>query len=541
MKESTSVTIITIFLLLLGLGSIYLSMFYTSFNFYKTELSINDNEIKETLNYQPNKDYHTLYRNFKSFITTTPVELKADIIIIDNVDCSEGESYVKDSTDCYFPSKGIRKQCLPYTAFNEYGCGFGYQKGFKKGKDYQITATYILRPKNLIKINDKYYIKFVAYSRDKHKTLIKNNNLLVKGKAITKDFYLPLDDVIIYIPYTKSDIANYQIIQQNDFIFDDNIVKKLFIILFSLLPAIIFLIIWRFYGREHTYADIPPELSFYPNERKGWEVASFFHPPFATIDKTFFSSLLLDLHRKKVIDLYLENKDLYIKINKTNKQLDNIESEFISFVKELQSLVPEDYIKNDYLNLQKALNKYGHRYKIRLKLEKIKDLIKEESKQYIDNKGAIILLATSFILMMFAIFAKASVFVFLIAIILFIILYIKSSILIRFKKSYYVEYQQWQAFRKFLSHSYSIKNMPHKAVILWEQYLVYGCALGVAKQVLKELKQANIITAKDYNLYNTSINKASISFATASGSHGGGGGFGGASAGGIGGGGGGGR
>ena len=171
-------------------------------------------------------------------------------------------------------------------------------------------------------------------------------------------------------------------------------------------------------------------------------------------------------------------------------------------------------------------------------MEKIKDLIKEESKQYIDNKGVTILLATTSILMMLSIFAKAAIFVFLIAIVLFIIIYIKSSILIRFKESYYVEYQQWQAFRKFLSNSYSIKNMPHKAVVLWEQYLVYGCALGVAKQVLKELKQANIITTEDYNLYNTSINKTSISFATASGSRGGSGGFGGVSAGGIGGGGG---
>ena len=87
-----------------------------------------------------------------------------------------------------------------------------------------------------------------------------------------------------------------------------------------------------------------------------------------------------------------------------------------------------------------------------------------------------------------------------------------------------------------------MKESDTKAVVLWEQYLVYASALGVAKKVLNRLKQMRIIDQKQYNSY-IGIGSVSHSFTSAmvpSGGTGGGGG-GGGMGGGVGGGGGGGR
>ena len=116
-----------------------------------------------------------------------------------------------------------------------------------------------------------------------------------------------------------------------------------------------------------------------------------------------------------------------------------------------------------------------------------------------------------------------------------------SAILIKFKKEYYSEYLEWQAFKNYLKSFPSMKNSPPEAVRLWEIYLVYASALGVAKEVLKAFKEWNLISERDFTNYTNSI-YVSGAIATSSGSSGSkGGGFGGAGGGGVGGGGGGGR
>jgi len=49
---------------------------------------------------------------------------------------------------------------------------------------------------------------------------------------------------------------------------------------------------------------------------------------------------------------------------------------------------------------------------------------------------------------------------------------------------------RWQAYRRFLNDFSNIKDMPAPAVVLWEEYLVYGTALGVATEVIKSLEKA---------------------------------------------------
>lgn len=50
------------------------------------------------------------------------------------------------------------------------------------------------------------------------------------------------------------------------------------------------------------------------------------------------------------------------------------------------------------------------------------------------------------------------------------------------------EFAMWRAFRRFLLDFSSLHDVPVPALALWEHYLVYATALGVARQVIEQLK-----------------------------------------------------
>ncbi len=50
------------------------------------------------------------------------------------------------------------------------------------------------------------------------------------------------------------------------------------------------------------------------------------------------------------------------------------------------------------------------------------------------------------------------------------------------------DYVRWMAFKKFLLHFSNMKRHELPSLVLWEHYMVYAVALGVAKEVMKELQ-----------------------------------------------------
>ena len=185
MREKTKVIIIAIVIFVLGFFAVYLSLFLVSFTFERTELNIENSLVQEKLFYTANKDYHTLYRDFQTSILDEPSS--DDYIKITNVNCAIGAAYKNNYDKCYMGN------CLIFTESNEYGCTFGNDLGFKKGEEYQIGADFELHPKNLIKIKDKYYIKFIAYSTNRHPFLVRDVNFFVAEGVITKKIFLPLE------------------------------------------------------------------------------------------------------------------------------------------------------------------------------------------------------------------------------------------------------------------------------------------------------------------------------------------------------------
>ncbi|HYF82766.1 MAG TPA: DUF2207 domain-containing protein [Clostridia bacterium] len=63
------------------------------------------------------------------------------------------------------------------------------------------------------------------------------------------------------------------------------------------------------------------------------------------------------------------------------------------------------------------------------------------------------------------------------------------SLIIRRRSKYGVEqFKMWKAFRRFLKHFSQLDKVDLPAVILWEHYLVYAITLGVAKEVIGQLR-----------------------------------------------------
>ncbi|VVB78980.1 Uncharacterised protein [uncultured archaeon] len=566
MKERNLAITITLILAILGIilgvlfssGILFSNNFtnsYYEFNFYKSDLKINGTHVEEKLYYTPDKNYHTLFRNFESLITPKGDYSVKNSVIINSVNCGAGNPYYKISGSCYtMPDFQTQNSCKPYTENNEYGCTFGDTLGFEEGNNFWISSEFTLNPDNLFKINGKYYIKFIAYGRNKHKTLTTEDNLRITGNAVYTNKYLSKEYVIIYIPY-EGEINNFNIIEKPNFEYDSIpkkkqsmiiiIITSIFFILLHLIPSVLFFCSWYFFGKELTEEDVPSQLSQSPTDRKPWEVASFFNPPFGRIDSNFFSTMLFDFYRRKIIDLKLVKKffgnNLLIKINENKAtNLDNIEKEFLIILKKLKESCPKKEVSNDYFNLNKSLSSYKTKLEMSSIYQTFQKSIDEESKKYLEKKGLPFFMISSLILCFISFFTVITIFFLsFISIFIVIILSVGSSLLIKYKKDFYIEYQKWQSFKKWLKGSPAMRESKFKGVVLWEKYLVYGTALGVSKQVLKELKNEGIIDDRRYNFY-SGVYVASNSFATSSGG-GHGGGFGGAGGGGVGGGGGGGR
>lgn len=76
------------------------------------------------------------------------------------------------------------------------------------------------------------------------------------------------------------------------------------------------------------------------------------------------------------------------------------------------------------------------------------------------------------------------------------------SITVKRRSRYGVEqYKMWKAFRNFLKHFSRLDKAEIPSVVIWEHYLVYAISLGVAKEVIKQLK----MVFRDEDFHNRSL------------------------------------
>ena len=280
-----------------------------------------------------------------------------------------------------------------------------------------------------------------------------------------------------------------------------------------------------------------------------------------------FSAILLDLKLKNVIDFEIE-KNTKGKENTTIKILgefpNNVqgsqdEREVLEFIKtaakkssasqvEVTMKQLEQYIKNGstrVLQLKKDIQRYAEKS---LKNSKIID--EERKKEYEETKGYKILQISFLIMITIFMFpvvvevSKVTLVGFLLAIITMLINTIMLSVL-NSKQSMYTqeginEQLKWKALKKYMEEFSLLKEKEVPEIVLWEKFLVFATAFGIADKVLKQLKivypdfeqqidinaNSGIYLMMHTNLSSTFSNSISSSMSsTYSSSTGGGGGF----------------
>jgi uncharacterized membrane protein len=261
--------------------------------------------------------------------------------------------------------------------------------------------------------------------------------------------------------------------------------------------------------------------------------------------KDFYATLMLDFYRRKIIDInYVDkgafNKRTWVKINKDAEELDDVEKGYLEVLENIRDGASDKNRDGEYFDVNGAAAQFTMRYKIRSKMIGLSKLVKDDSKQFVKMTGTYLYHTAAIILIFGSIYLHEIILAISSIIMLAVstVLQLKTPILINYNQDFYEEYEQWMAFKNGLSHLYTIKNSKADAIVMFDKYLVYATALGVADKVLKQFKALNLIDETKFRNYSgVYIASASFSrsFAASTGSGGGGGG------GGVGGGGGGGR
>jgi uncharacterized membrane protein len=59
-----------------------------------------------------------------------------------------------------------------------------------------------------------------------------------------------------------------------------------------------------------------------------------------------------------------------------------------------------------------------------------------------------------------------------------------------------LELKKWKAFKKYISDFSAMKDAPITLLKIWDEYLIYAIALGVAQKMLENLKELSIETGR---------------------------------------------
>ncbi|MCI0501811.1 MAG: DUF2207 domain-containing protein, partial [Epsilonproteobacteria bacterium] len=323
---------------------------------------------------------------------------------------------------------------------------------------------------------------------------------------------------------------------------------------------LILLFIYYLKGREEDYV-VPEYLNFIPKKRKPWLVNLVFNKTEHKIDENALYATLLDFHNRKIITLKNFNNSLEIKINQTSEELDEYEKRVFSFIEtwstngifNLDDFASEIRIKEYDPSTVNEINKEMKYLRKTAKSDLLNDFF-VSGRRYPIILFLLGLVLSAILLIPFI--QYTSIYPMLHqTLILSLILLIQSLIAYsappalfgHWKDDFYKEKLEWDSFRDFLSDMAQLKKYEMQDIIIWEDWLVYGTALGVGKKVAKAMEKLNInIHEANYVpvMYGSfhSVNYAIMSSRQGSsggsggggggGSFGGGGGFGGGGAGG---------
>ncbi len=220
-----------------------------------------------------------------------------------------------------------------------------------------------------------------------------------------------------------------------------------------------------------------------------------------------FEATIMDLIDRKIFKMHIESeehtKDLIL-------ELDENRYDELSIAEKSVFNLLETFSDENTLNVSQLSSKLNNEYNGKLFVEKFdqwkdivkNDLIGEERKSgYFNSTGTNISRAFLFIgLALAAIFFLISAFSkhpaarytlfasVILGIISVVVGFLPQDILGHWTPEGRVYYLKWMNFKKFLKDNSLMKEHPPESIVIWNKYLVYGTALGVADEVYKSMK-----------------------------------------------------
>jgi uncharacterized membrane protein len=397
-------------------------------------------------------------------------------------------------------------------------------------------------------------INYWIHNSKKSYSKINNNSFFFEKKGVNKGEWI--ETMIIFERLNDNVYSNLkqgkglELIsnEENNYILFQKL-ENLFIVLFLGLPIFLFFYIYNKYGREinvdylnSTQFDIPTLDS--PAVVKG--ILNF-------SDVNGFIATLFDLARRKYLEILGSEKNVKIRITKSAEGLNKYENVVYLFLKKYENkgVIVWNELKTKLLS-------YNNSKDFQRRLISFNSFVKKsfDKKEYYNYEGN-----KKFLIYSLLYFLSFFVISFIFNILTFIIMplyksHINSFLIISFVLIMFLNVvgminlgkwtskgrifeRKWIAFKKYLNDYSLLSKHSPQSIIIWEKFLVYAIALGVANNVIKvmKLRTVNISKSNMRGIYysplffsafrNSLITSTMKSSSSRSGFGGGGGGFGG--------------
>ncbi len=360
---------------------------------------------------------------------------------------------------------------------------FNFPSGFLPDQIYTHPKADISRTANTVELNLNYLppqsfgeVRFV-FDQVSQMALSANNRSLNK-KAIEKE--------------------------ENDYNLQRTLKITIPLILYGIIGALLFIVFWIF-GKE-------PEIAYqgiYERELPSHDSPDFVNAAvvnlIGNVDNDGISAVMLNLYRKDYIDFEEDSKNrkdtIIFKKTTAGSDISQSESYFFSFLR--------GYSVDNKLNfkeLGKILQKSESKAKaFNSKYSAYQSIVKDnvKARNYFKSTGYVfailfaVLLGLGGVVMVPILSMDPTPDLALFATILSAIYIVTAAILISLPKDVFGKwtkegltyYRKWINLKKFLEEFSLMSQYPPDSVIVWEEFLVYATAFGIADKVEKALKK----------------------------------------------------
>ncbi|UYZ39395.1 MAG: DUF2207 domain-containing protein [Candidatus Methanospirare jalkutatii] len=316
-------------------------------------------------------------------------------------------------------------------------------------------------------------------------------------------------------PRTVEDVKDKTLTANSQYYLTYNIFSALSVILKALILTfpLILLLIYHRYGREKRFT-VPKFLSYVPRKRKPWVVNLVFKKDAFDFDEDGFYATLLDLHRRGILRIESDEENLRIKLLKgVEAGEDEYERDVLRFLRDYaeDGVFDAKRFKESVESLRDSA-RFGGDAMLDLSSlhDRMRRLLKTADKRVArefvaSGRKYVAMLSALFFVLMLVVIALAAVFgsvhpslnaCVAYSLILFVQSLVPlpapSSLFGKWKRDYYKEKQEWDAFRTFLSDFAAIQKYAPADINMWKEWLVYGTALGVGKKVAEAMKRMQV-------------------------------------------------